>query len=221
MAQQARAQRTRKALIESAAEMFDRHGFALASLSTISAHAGVSKGAMHFHFANKESLAEAVGAAAAQRLARITDRRRGHLPGGALQLLIDATHDLARGLGEDAVLRVGLGAGHAPGHYGACGGDPRGLWTAWVGEVLRRAAGEGAMTRSAPADAVTATLVATTLGLGTLTSPPDPAAPAPRTDATVTTLWNLLLPRLATTGAAGELVPSGTPGRGGPPGASE
>ncbi|MGW0537940.1 ScbR family autoregulator-binding transcription factor [Streptomyces sp. NPDC003032] len=208
MAQQDRAQRTRDTLIEAAAEMFDRHGFTLASLSTISAHAGVSKGALHFHFANKDALAEEVGRAAVQRLARITDRGAGRRPGSALQLLIDATHDLTRGLGEDAVLRVGFGVGRTLGRCGASS-DPRHLWKAWVRDALRRAAGEGAMTRGVPAEDVTATLVATTVGLGTLdgcrSSPRPPAAAA-----TVTSLWNLLLPRLAADGVAEELVTSGT-----------
>lgn len=209
MAQQDRAQRTRSALVEAAAEMFDRHGFTLASLSMISAHAGVSKGALHFHFAHKEALHEAVGEAAAQRLARITDRPVDHLPGGVLQLLIDATHDLARGLGEDAVLRVGFGPGRVPGRSGGPS-DPRHLWRTWVRGVLHRAAGEGAMTRGAPADAVTATLVATTLGLGTLTKQPGPSLPPPAADATVTALWKLLLPRLTADRGATGLVPSGT-----------
>ncbi|CAM5549160.1 A-factor receptor protein [Streptomyces alboniger] len=212
MAQQDRAQRTRDALIGAAAEMFDRYGFTLASLSTISAHAGVSKGALHFHFANKDALAEAVGHTAAQRLAGITDRGAGPLPGGALQLLIDATHDLTRGLGEDAVLRVGFGAGRMLGPSGASGG-PRHLWKSWVGAALRRAAGEGTVTRNVPADAVTATLVAATLGLAALDRPRSPRPSHPVAGTTVTALWNLLLPRLATDGVAQQLVASGTPGR--------
>ncbi|MGA4846492.1 TetR family transcriptional regulator [Streptomyces sp. G5(2025)] len=210
MAQQDRAHRTHDDLIDAAAEMFDRYGFAPASLSTISAHAGVSKGALHYHFANKDALAEAVGRAAVQRLARITGRGAGHLAGGALQLLIDATHDLARGLREDAVLRVGFGVGRVPGWCGASR-DLRRVWQAWVGDTLRRAAGEGAMTRAVPADVVTATLVATTLGLGTLTGQQSPPCPAAAAGTTVTTLWNLLLPRLAADGVAGALVPSGSP----------
>ncbi|MGW7049656.1 TetR family transcriptional regulator [Streptomyces avermitilis] len=68
---QERAIRTRNALIESAAALFARHGYEVVSLSTISARAGVSNGALHFHFPSKTALAEAVGAAAAQRFGRI------------------------------------------------------------------------------------------------------------------------------------------------------
>ncbi|MFJ8506875.1 TetR family transcriptional regulator [Streptomyces avermitilis] len=68
---QERAIRTRNALIESAAALFARHGYEVVSLSTISARAGVSNGALHFHFPSKAALAEAVGVAAAQRFGRI------------------------------------------------------------------------------------------------------------------------------------------------------
>lgn len=60
MTKQERAARTRRALILSAAEVFDQEGFAPASLTMISSRAGVSNGALHFHFANKNAVAEAV-----------------------------------------------------------------------------------------------------------------------------------------------------------------
>ena len=63
MAEQERAVRTRERLIGSAAETFCREGFAVASLSVISAQAGVSSGALHFHFAGKAALADAVESA--------------------------------------------------------------------------------------------------------------------------------------------------------------
>lgn len=68
MAKQERAVRTRESLIRSAAETFYREGFAVASLSVISAQAGVSSGALHFHFASKAALADAVETAALDRL---------------------------------------------------------------------------------------------------------------------------------------------------------
>ncbi|MFD8691646.1 ScbR family autoregulator-binding transcription factor [Streptomyces sp. NPDC059651] len=205
MAQQDRALRTREALVESAAEIFDREGFSLASLAMISSRAGVSNGALHFHFASKAMLAHAVAEAAEQRLTRLTGRYEGRFPGGSLQLLIDTTHDLVRGLGEDVLLRVGFDAARSLHESGASAGSRR-LWASWVRETLERARGEGALRQDAPADAVAAALVATTLGLGVLTQSP----PVPRAD-TVTHLWGLLLPVLEAGGVAGRLMPSGTP----------
>ena len=118
MAQQERAVRTRNALIESAAELFSKDGFDVVTLSTISARAGVSNGALHFHFASKAALAAAVWEAAAQRLRQITVEGRAGgggagmgeggsaEAGGALQVLVDATHALLRGLRHDVILRA-------------------------------------------------------------------------------------------------------------------
>ncbi|MEU9188926.1 ScbR family autoregulator-binding transcription factor [Streptomyces sp. NPDC048484] len=220
MAQQERALRTRGALIESAAEMFDQHGFTLSSLSAISSRAEVSNGTLHFHFASKAALAEAVGAAAAQRLDRITGKSAGHTRGGALQLLIDATHTLVRELGHDAVLRAGFDPRRSLRLSGASA-DPRRMWKAWVRGSLVRAGREGAMARGVPADTVAATVVAATLGFGLLHGRKTPHADPL---ATVTQFWVLLLPRLAVDTVLDDLVASGTraevhgpsaPGRGG------
>lgn len=73
MVKQERAARTRETLIRSAAQIFDREGFSVASLTGISSLAGVSNGALHFHFASKAALADAVEAAALIRLLAVTD----------------------------------------------------------------------------------------------------------------------------------------------------
>src|SRR5258705_4564694 len=65
MVNQERAARTKRNLIRSAAEVFEREGYAAASLTVISSQAGVSNGALHFHFASKEDLAREVEGAAA------------------------------------------------------------------------------------------------------------------------------------------------------------
>jgi AcrR family transcriptional regulator len=57
---QARAEQTRAALIDAAAEQFARHGYTGATLARISQSAGVTSGALTFHFLTKEDLALAV-----------------------------------------------------------------------------------------------------------------------------------------------------------------
>ncbi|MFJ9946594.1 TetR family transcriptional regulator [Kitasatospora sp. NPDC091207] len=59
---QERAQHTRRALLRAAAGEFDRHGYAGTSLSRVSRAAGVTMGALTFHFPTKASLADAVRA---------------------------------------------------------------------------------------------------------------------------------------------------------------
>lgn len=55
--QQARAVATRAQIVLHAAEAFEKAGFAGASLGTILASAGTTKGALYFHFRSKEALA--------------------------------------------------------------------------------------------------------------------------------------------------------------------
>ncbi|MFF0142709.1 TetR family transcriptional regulator [Streptomyces sp. NPDC005227] len=75
MTRQERAVRTREALIEAAAQLFDRDGYEVTSLAAVTAKAQVSAGALYFHFATKADLADAVTHAALSRLRRIIDAR--------------------------------------------------------------------------------------------------------------------------------------------------
>lgn len=60
MAMQQRAVLTRGKVLLAAAEVFARTGFLSASMNDIVAAAGVTKGAVYFHFASKEALAVAI-----------------------------------------------------------------------------------------------------------------------------------------------------------------
>ena len=68
---QERAVRTRRTLVDAAAEAFDRDGYEGASLTRVAQAADTSLGALTFHFASKEALARTVGerGAAATRAA--------------------------------------------------------------------------------------------------------------------------------------------------------
>ncbi|WP_426979987.1 ScbR family autoregulator-binding transcription factor (plasmid) [Pseudarthrobacter sp. O4] len=60
MVLQDRAIATREAIIAGAAAVFEEHGYGSASLTQVSDAAGVTKGALYFHFQSKEELARAV-----------------------------------------------------------------------------------------------------------------------------------------------------------------
>ncbi|MFC5665090.1 TetR family transcriptional regulator [Kitasatospora misakiensis] len=62
---QERARQTRQALLQAAATEFDRHGYAGTSLARVSQTAGVTMGALTFHFPSKAALADAVRTQAA------------------------------------------------------------------------------------------------------------------------------------------------------------
>ncbi|MFI9250976.1 ScbR family autoregulator-binding transcription factor [Streptomyces sp. NPDC053069] len=60
MAQQERAVRTRRAVLEAAAAVFAERGYAAATIAEILNRAGVTKGALYFHFDSKAALAQGV-----------------------------------------------------------------------------------------------------------------------------------------------------------------
>ncbi|MFD8593132.1 ScbR family autoregulator-binding transcription factor [Streptomyces sp. NPDC059637] len=57
MAQQERAIRTRRVILEAAAAVFDERGYEASTISEILERAGVTKGAFYFHFPSKGDLA--------------------------------------------------------------------------------------------------------------------------------------------------------------------
>jgi AcrR family transcriptional regulator len=190
MVKQERAVRTRRILIESAAEIFDREGFVSASLTAISRRAGVSSGALHFHFANKAALAESVEQAAMERLRAVIEVPG---PGGSgwLQYLVDVTHGLARGLTGDVVLRAGFEIGCDPNHVPRT--DLRGQWQRRVEQVLWQAGQEGELRPGVLPQEAAVAVVAATVGLEVLGCQ-DTVWLSART---ISRFWRLLLPTLA------------------------
>jgi AcrR family transcriptional regulator len=204
MVKQERAARTRQALVRAAAEVFAHDGFVVASLSSISRRAGVSNGALHFHFESKQALARAVEDEAATLLRGIAGPA---LAGGPdpLQRLIDATHALMGLLDQDTVVRAGfeLGSG-SPRRDDTV--DLRGQWQSWVEEVLKDAEGEGVLAEDVSAADASVAVVAATVGFEQLGADDRTWMAA----ATLVQFWDLLLPRLASADALGRLVSSGT-----------
>ncbi|GGO42998.1 TetR family transcriptional regulator [Streptomyces daqingensis] len=199
MVKQERAARTRQLLLQAAAEVFVREGYARASLSTISARAGVSNGALHFHFETKNLLAEAVEECAAATLRRIAVAAN-EAPGSALQRLIDATHRLMAALHQDVVVRAGFELCAAAGRRGG-GPDLRREWQDRVVKLLAEAERKGDLAEGVTAADAAMAVVTSTVGFEMLGSR-DRAWVAPET---VARFWELLLPRLSRPEVLGEL----------------
>ncbi|MGW6062037.1 ScbR family autoregulator-binding transcription factor [Streptomyces sp. NPDC055189] len=191
MAKQERAVRTRQSLIQSAAEVFAREGYAAASLAHISRRTGVSNGALHFHFESKRALARAVEEEAARRLRTITEYAPADgAPGGALQGLVDATHGLMSRLAEDVVVRAGFELGGEPA-LGATA-DVRRYWQEWVEDMLERAEREGGLADGVTPERVAPAIVAATVGFEVLGGRDQGWLSGQRIDA----FWELVLPQL-------------------------
>ncbi|MFJ9770409.1 ScbR family autoregulator-binding transcription factor [Kitasatospora sp. NPDC101157] len=60
MVRQERALRTRRLILEAAASVFDEFGYEGATIGEVVSRAGVTRGAVYFHFASKRDLAQGV-----------------------------------------------------------------------------------------------------------------------------------------------------------------
>ncbi|WPP34435.1 ScbR family autoregulator-binding transcription factor [Streptomyces sp. CL7] len=189
MVKQERALRTRQALIRAGAELFAREGFVAASLSTISGEAGVSNGALHFHFESKRALARAVEDEALVRLRLVIEESLGR-DGRALPALVDATYGLVDRIAEDVVVRAGFELGDDPGRGESA--SLRREWQHWVEETVRRAERDGWLARGVSADDAVTVVVAATVGFEVLGGEESAWLSQER----VAGLWKLLLPRL-------------------------
>ncbi|NEE16656.1 TetR/AcrR family transcriptional regulator, partial [Streptomyces sp. SID7499] len=96
-----RAEQTRRALLLAAAEVFDEFGYAGASITRILKRAGVTAGALYFHFGSKEDLAKAVMNSQPETLVPL-------LAASGLQRLIDLTLVWSWQLQRDPLLRAGV-----------------------------------------------------------------------------------------------------------------
>ncbi|WP_267489227.1 TetR/AcrR family transcriptional regulator [Streptomyces sp. DH8] len=101
---QERAARTRRTVLEAAAEEFAEHGYEGASLQGVAWRAATSIGALTFHFRNKTALAEEVRAIGAARFSRCVDELVPSTdPLRELRVLIGALARVAR---EDSFVRA-------------------------------------------------------------------------------------------------------------------
>ncbi|MFF2522855.1 ScbR family autoregulator-binding transcription factor [Streptomyces liangshanensis] len=203
MAQQDRAVRTRQELIRSAAEVFGRGGFADSSVTQICTRAGVSHGALHFHFRNKQALGEAVEAAAARTLLHVT----GHVPPGhpePLQLLVDTSHALVARLSRDPLLRAGFGLGSDAAWRG--GALLARQWQDWVRLTLTVARRQGSLAADVVLDDAVQAVTAVVAGFEVL-GRDDARWYARRA---VTSFWRLTLPQLAAEAVRARTVAAGS-----------
>jgi len=199
---QQRARQTRQALVHSASQEFERHGYAETKLTDISARAGVSAGALHFHFENKAAVATAVEQAAT-RILRAAVLRAYRQPRPALQRLVDSSHVLAQLFREESAVRAGFHLSLDNLHR-----DRPNLlhgWQTCVRRLLTEADLEGELLSGLPLPDMASTVVGATMGFETLARDDWEWLSLER----IAGFWRLLLPRLATPEALGGLEPYG------------
>lgn len=207
MTKQLRSEHTRARLVRSAAELFDRNGFAGTNISDITRSAGVTKGALYFHFEAKEELVEAVQDLGCAKLRAAVDEITGRgLP--AVQALIDLTHVLASWVATDPVVRAGFRVGRECGDRGEPFLDFYSNWSAAATGFLVQAAHDGQLAEEASVPVLAVVVMALSVGIESLRSSGFSGTQAQDLLADV---WRVFLPGLVGVDRIADFVPGGSP----------
>ncbi|MFF9148395.1 ScbR family autoregulator-binding transcription factor [Streptomyces sp. NPDC014861] len=213
MAMQQRAMRTRRLILDSAAQLIERNGYTATSIGVISTAAGTTKGAVHFHFPTKRDIAVALLDEAHASLRGIVDRacEAGDSP---LQSLIDTTHLLVHQYNGDPVTRACVRL---------CAESPsptpqtRAYQLTWASSIrllLKSASAQEEFREGVSTRAVATLVMSAGVGAELLAGRMEKTLSPQMT----TAMWQAVLPGLAAPGCASTLRPEGSPGlQAGPP----
>ncbi|WP_406514420.1 TetR/AcrR family transcriptional regulator (plasmid) [Streptomyces sp. NBC_00161] len=194
---QDRSERTRRKLVHAGAEMFHRNGYANATLGEIAAFAGVTKGALYFHFASKDELAEVVQRRGCELLHEsVRELRASGL--SPLQTLISTTHWLALNLREEPAIPASFRITKECAGLPALATDFHRIWLAEVCGLLRQARDAGELRAEGRWESIESLVAAASCGIESLAGTGMPYAELQRRVAGV---WSLLLPCLVPEGA--------------------
>src|SRR3954467_6161811 len=104
---QQRAVLTRGRVLLAAAEVFARTGFLAASMNEIVETAGVTKGAVYFHFPSKEALAVAIGEEPVAEGAAVVGALIANTP-GPLTGVVALTYEVGSRFRDDVLTTAGI-----------------------------------------------------------------------------------------------------------------
>ncbi|UIP57204.1 ScbR family autoregulator-binding transcription factor [Agromyces marinus] len=151
MVQQERARVTRENIVLGAAEVIRRFGYANATLGDIGDAAGVTKGALYFHFQSKEDIARAL-VEEQHRIAREAAVEIVMSDSSAVEKMMRLCMDLASRLVDDPIVRAGIRLTTDTSTFETPLQDPYRDWMATFEELAQQAADEGETNGRIPAD---------------------------------------------------------------------
>jgi AcrR family transcriptional regulator len=133
---QQRAVATRAAIIEAAAGEFDERGYTGASMDAVAERAGLTKGALYFHFTSKADLAGAVIARQHEVSRRYSEAAaaRGASP---LEVLMWISQGLASQMIHEVVVSAGIRLSTEAATSDVARQDPYADWISVVTELVR------------------------------------------------------------------------------------
>jgi AcrR family transcriptional regulator len=187
---QARAAVTRHNVLLAGAKIFEEQGFAAATIAQILQEAGVTKGAMYFHFDSKESLAQAIIEEQHNWQGDTGDQREL-----AVQRLIRQTFSFVHALQVDPLMRASIRLTLERSTFGTTDPSAYEGWLTVVRSLLEEADQHGELLRGVDVDAAAYVIAAAITGTQLFSE-----AFTGRRDLVdrVLALWEALLPGLVT-----------------------
>lgn len=165
-----RTDATPRAIVNAAAYEFARSGYNHVNLGDVVTRAGVTKGALHFHFPTKQDLALAVineqRAISRRAVDTVFEQRLT-----ALECLIDIAYGSAQLITEDAVVRAGIRLTAEIGRSTGTLRDNYEDWSGTVADLIRCAIIEGDVSTNQRSEDIAALLVSLFFGLQDYASP--------------------------------------------------
>ncbi|MBO1418880.1 ScbR family autoregulator-binding transcription factor [Streptomyces sp. FH025] len=195
MAKQERGARSRQAILEAAAEVFDLRGYDAASTNEILARSGLTRGALYHHFASKEAIATALLDAHSGALSAPERSTR-------LQSVIDLTFAFAVQLQHDPVLRAGVRLAVEKTSFPIPVNTPYEQSTATVRELLGEAQRRGEILPGLDLDDATSVIIGAFTGLQVMSQVYTNREDLP---GRIGVMWRFLLPGMAAPGLIGSL----------------
>ncbi|MGA6163276.1 ScbR family autoregulator-binding transcription factor [Amycolatopsis magusensis] len=186
MPKQERAELTRTAILDAAAMVFDERGFQGGTLTDIIAGAGVTKGALYFHFSSKEEIAKAI---ISEQFTIWTPPDDPDLV--TLQTAIDLSHGMGLSLQNNPRVRAGIRLVIEQGTFSTPTPDAYKNWIGLVQTCLESAARQGDLRPDLDPNEVATFIIASFTGVQisseVLTQREDISE-------RLTTMWRLTLP---------------------------
>ncbi|MFD7262436.1 ScbR family autoregulator-binding transcription factor [Streptomyces sp. NPDC059874] len=200
---QQRAENTRQAILDGAAIAFDAAGFGGTSLSEVVKHAGVTKGALYFHFQSKEALARTL---VDEQFQISSDVPGIEEPG--LQTVIDLSHQMAFGLRSNVRVRAAIRLVIEFGSFTDPDPSPYNTWIDTCRGCLKPAQARGDVMPSLDVDDLATFLVGSFTGIQVTSH-----VRTHREDlhTRITDLWHFLLPGIVPASRIPRFAPAGSP----------
>lgn len=190
---QERAQATQAAIIRAAATIFGQRGYARTTLDVVAVEAGVTKGALYFHFDSKHDLANAV---IAEEMRLTAERAREVLDGGysGIETIVRLNRNLTEQIVNDVVVAAGVKLTTEELVAQLAIQTPYEVWTTMYVELFERAVAEGELLPDTDVLRLTRFVIGAFTGVQMMS-----ASLAGRVDLfdRVREMWEILLPAIS------------------------